>query len=66
MIVLTPKMNVLLIPIIDKFYAYPSDPEARNRGTDFAAGKGLLTEWQVNVSGTPTPGSTTPQPVPPV
>ena len=66
MIVLTPKMNVLLIPIIDKFYAYPSDPEAQNRGTDFAAAKGLLTEWQVNVSGTPTPGSTTPQPVPPV
>lgn len=42
MVVITPKMNVLQIPIIDKFYVSPSDPAALNRGTDFAAAKGLL------------------------
>jgi hypothetical protein len=35
-------MNVLQIPIIDKFYVYPTDPRSLNRGTDFAAAKGLL------------------------
>ena len=67
MIVLTPKMNVLLIPILDKFYVHPSDPESQNRGTDFAAAKGFLTErWQVGAPEAPSPGSTTPQPVSPV
>jgi glutamine amidotransferase len=67
MIVLTPKMNVLLIPIIDKFYVHPSDPESQNRGTDFAAAKGLFSErWQVNIPGAPAPDSTTPQQVSPV
>ncbi|KAI0322656.1 N-terminal nucleophile aminohydrolase [Amylostereum chailletii] len=42
MIVITPKMNVLQIPIIDKFYVPPSHPAARSRGHDLAAGKGLL------------------------
>ncbi|KAI0068245.1 N-terminal nucleophile aminohydrolase [Artomyces pyxidatus] len=42
MIVITPKMNVLLIPIIDKFYVPPSDPAAQFRGIDLAAAKGLL------------------------
>ncbi|KAI6162151.1 N-terminal nucleophile aminohydrolase [Pisolithus thermaeus] len=42
MVVITPKMNFLQIPIIDKFYVSPSDPAALNRGTDFAAAKGLL------------------------
>ena len=42
MIVVTPKMNLLQIPIVDKYYVTPSDPAAQNRGTDFAAGKGLL------------------------
>jgi len=42
MAVITPKMNLLQIPIIDKFYVSPSDPAALNRGTDFAAAKGLL------------------------
>lgn len=65
MIILTPKMNVLLIPIMDKFYVHPADPESQNRGTDFAAAKGLFSErWQVNIPG--TPDSTTPQPVSPV
>jgi glutamine amidotransferase len=42
MVVITPKMNLLQIPIIDEYYVAPSDPAAPNRGTDFAAGKGLL------------------------
>lgn len=42
MVVITPKMNLLQIPIVDKYYVPPSDPAAQNRGTDFAAGKGLL------------------------
>ena len=66
MIVLTPKMNVLLVPIIDKFYVYPSDPESQNRGTDFAAAKGLFSErWRVDVAGAPAPDSVTPQEVSP-
>jgi len=67
MVILTPKMNVLLIPIIDKFYVHPSDPESLNRGTDFAAAKGLFTKrWEVNVPGIPAPESTTLQQVSPV
>ena len=67
MIVLTPKMNVLLIPIIDKFYVHPTDPDSLSRGTDFAAAKGLFSErWQVSIPGTPGLDSTTPQPVSPV
>jgi len=67
MIILTPKMNVLLVPIIDKFYVHPSDPESLNRGTDFAAAKGLFTKrWEVNVPGIPTPESATLQQVSPV
>jgi len=67
MVVLTPKMNVLLIPIMDKFYVHPSDPDSQNRGTDFAAAKGLFTErWQVDIPRAPAPNSTTPQPVSPV
>ena len=42
MVVITPKMNFLQIPIVDKFYVSPSDPAALSRGTDFAAAKGLL------------------------
>lgn len=65
MIILTPKMNVLLIPIIDKFYVHPSDPRSQSRGTDLAAAKGLFTErWQV--PGTSTPESTPLQQVLPV
>lgn len=42
MIVITPKMNLLQIPIIDEFYVPPSDPAALSRATNFAAEKGLL------------------------
>lgn len=42
MVVITPKMNLLQIPIRDKFYVPPSDPAASTRATDFAQEKGLL------------------------
>ena len=42
MVVITPKMNLLQIPIVDKFYVPPSDPAALTRSTDFAQAKGLL------------------------
>lgn len=41
MIVVTEKMNVLLIPIIDKFYVPPSDPAAETRDIDLAVAKGF-------------------------
>jgi hypothetical protein len=42
MIVVTPKMNLLQIPIIDEFYVPPSHPAALHRTTSFAERKGLL------------------------
>ncbi|CCL99030.1 uncharacterized protein FIBRA_01039 [Fibroporia radiculosa] len=42
MVVITPKMNLLQFPIVDKYYVPPSDPAALNRGTEFAASKGFL------------------------
>jgi hypothetical protein len=42
MVVITPKMNLLQIPIIDKYYVPPSDPNAQSRATEFAREKGLL------------------------
>ncbi|TFK93505.1 N-terminal nucleophile aminohydrolase [Polyporus arcularius HHB13444] len=42
MVVITPKMNLLQIPIVDKFYVAASDPAASSRGTEFAAAKGFL------------------------
>lgn len=42
MVVITPKMNLLQIPIIDQFYVPPSDPGALARATEFAQEKGLL------------------------
>lgn len=41
MIVVTAKMNVLLIPIVDKFYVPPSDPAAQPRDIDLAVAKGF-------------------------
>jgi len=43
MIVVTEKMNVLLIPIIDKFYVPPSDPDGQSRDIDLAVAKGFYT-----------------------
>lgn len=42
MVVVTPKMNLLQIPIMDKFYVHPSDPASLARTTEFAREKGLL------------------------
>jgi len=42
MVVITPKMNLLQIPIKDKFYVPPSDPASLSRATEFAQEKGLL------------------------
>ena len=42
MVVITPKMNLLQIPIMDQFYVRPSDPCAVARTTEFAREKGLL------------------------
>lgn len=42
MVVITPKMNLLQIPIKDKFYVPPSDPAALTRATEFAQEKGFL------------------------
>ena len=42
MIVITPKMNLLQIPIVDEFYVPPSDPLSGKRGIEFATQKGLF------------------------
>jgi len=47
MVVITPKMNLLQIPIIDEFYVPPSDPAALARDTDFAQEKGFLNPRKV-------------------
>lgn len=51
--IITPKMNLLQIPIIDKFYVPPSDPAALERTEDFAREKGLLSSRiaQVHIDG---------------
>ena len=46
MVVVTPKMNLLQIPIIDKYYVPPSDPASLTRDTEFAEEKGLLNPHQ--------------------
>ncbi|KAK0436646.1 N-terminal nucleophile aminohydrolase, partial [Desarmillaria tabescens] len=42
MVVITPKMNLLRIPITEQFYVAPSDPNSA-RTVEFAREKGLLT-----------------------
>ncbi|KAF8898794.1 nucleophile aminohydrolase [Infundibulicybe gibba] len=42
MVVITPKMNLLQIPIMDQYYVPPSDPLASARATEFAQEKGFL------------------------
>ncbi|KAF5374877.1 hypothetical protein D9758_000327 [Tetrapyrgos nigripes] len=42
MVVITPKMNLLQIPIMDKFYVHPSDPASQARTAEFAREKGFL------------------------
>lgn len=62
MVVITPKMNLLQIPIVDKYFVRPSDPEWSGRDTCFAAGKGLLSpRKEVNPKlGEASPVTTTP------
>ncbi|KXN90073.1 putative glutamine amidotransferase DUG3 [Leucoagaricus sp. SymC.cos] len=50
MVVVTPKMNLLQIPIIDKYYVPPSDPASLTRATEFAEEKGLLNPRQNKIS----------------
>jgi hypothetical protein len=42
MVVITPKMNLLQIPIVDRHFAAPMSPTYRQRGTEYAEAKGLL------------------------
>lgn len=56
MVVITPKMNLLQIPIVDKFYVPPSDPAALARATEFAQEKGLLNPRKTLGSGDPPLG----------
>jgi len=41
MVVITPKMNLLQIPIIDEFWVAPQDPASHLRSMDFAIEKGF-------------------------
>lgn len=50
MVVITPKMNLLQVPIRDEFYTPPSDPAALNRTTSFAEGKGFWSSARAVVS----------------
>jgi len=54
MIVITPKMNLLQIPIIDKYYVPPSDPASLARTAEFAREKGLLAHSVVSHVTNPT------------
>jgi len=42
MIVITPRMNLLQIPIVDEFHVPPSDPASLKRNVEFASSKGFL------------------------
>lgn len=41
MLVITPKMNLLQIPIVDEFWVGDLDPEAGSRSTDYAISMGF-------------------------
>ena len=55
MVVITPKMNLLQIPIKDKFYVPPSDPAALTRATEFAQEKGFLLPQVRKIFSAPEP-----------
>ena len=42
LIVVTPKMNILQIPIVDEFHVPADDPKANKRDAEFASTKGLF------------------------
>ncbi|KAI3621908.1 glutamine amidotransferase [Moniliophthora roreri] len=50
MVVITPRMNLLQIPIVDKFYVHPSDPASLTRTTEFAREKGFLNSHKTQAS----------------
>ena len=50
MVVITPRMNLLQIPIIDKYYVPPSDPASLTRATEFAREKGLLSPHKLKAN----------------
>lgn len=39
---ITPKMNLLQVPIVDQYFVPPASAAARPRGTEYAEAKGLL------------------------
>jgi len=41
MVVITPKMNLLQIPIIDEYWVAPQDPAANHRSTEYAISMGF-------------------------
>ena len=59
MIVITPKMNLLQIPIIDEFHVPPSDPLSGKRGFEFAAQKGLLSLFNRQAADIPSASAVT-------
>lgn len=60
MIVITPKMNLLQIPIVDEFYVPPSDPLSGKRGIEFATQKGLFNPKTTPFQAADTPPVPTP------
>lgn len=42
LVAITPKMNFLQIPIVDKYFVPPTGTAVRPRGTEYAEAKGLL------------------------
>jgi hypothetical protein len=42
MVIITPKMNFLQMPIVDKYYVPPHELGAAPRDPDFAAAEGFL------------------------
>ena len=65
MLVITPKMNVLQIPIVDEFHVPSSDPASRARTTAFASEKGFLSPRPPEPNGDAKKKATL-EPVPPV
>lgn len=58
MAIITPRMNLLQMPIVDKYYVPPSTPEAQGRTAEFANKKGLFVGNAAQAT-TPTAGSPT-------
>jgi hypothetical protein len=48
-------MNLLQIPIMDKYFVSPMDPSYRTRGTAYAEAKGLLSPTERRFRAEPRP-----------